>query len=74
MASASPFEPLVYEGAGVPLSDSYVVVRVRAPVALLGLDTSARIEGTIEADMLIGEDGLVAGVRFDEAMYESAAP
>jgi hypothetical protein len=73
-ASASRFEPFVYEGAGIPLSESYVVVRVRAPVSLLGLDTSASIEGMIEADMLIGEDGLVAGVRFDEAMFESAAP
>lgn len=68
----SRFEPLVYESAGIPLSQSYVVVRVRAPVSLLGLDQGASIEGTIEADMLIGEDGLVAGVRFDEAMFETA--
>jgi 2-polyprenyl-6-methoxyphenol hydroxylase-like FAD-dependent oxidoreductase len=47
---------------GLSPSGSYSVVRVRIPLSALA--QGSRLEGTIEADLLVGEDGLASGIRF----------
>jgi hypothetical protein len=57
------FQPLLYS-PGISPAQAYNVVRVRIPLtSLVGYD--APVDGTIEADLLIGEDGLPTGIRFD---------
>jgi hypothetical protein len=58
------FQPLSY-GPGFSPSGSYSVVRVRIPLAALAIDHTGALDGTIEADLLLGEDGLASGIRFD---------
>jgi hypothetical protein len=48
-------------------SQSYSVVRVRIPLTALAPGYSAPPGVTIEADLLVGEDGLASGIRFDTA-------
>ncbi|HZF28227.1 MAG TPA: hypothetical protein VE907_03855 [Gammaproteobacteria bacterium] len=55
------FQPLMY-APGFSPSGSYSVVRVRIPLSALA--QGPRLEGTIEADLLVGEDGLASGIRF----------
>jgi hypothetical protein len=46
---------------------SYSVVRVRIPVSAFATVPGSEEGGTIEADLLVGEDGLARGIRFIEA-------
>lgn len=58
------FQALPY-GPGFSPSGSYTVVRVRIPLSALAIAHSGALDGTIEADLLLGEDGLASGIRFD---------
>ena len=58
------FQPLLYAPSFSP-SRSYSVVRVRIPLSSLALGQSAAPDAWIEADVLVGEDGLASGIRFD---------
>jgi hypothetical protein len=61
--ATAAFQPLLYS-PGISPAQSYNVVRVRIPLtSLVGYD--APVDGTIEADLLVGEDGLPTGIRFD---------
>ncbi|HEX5049666.1 MAG TPA: hypothetical protein VFX89_21310 [Gammaproteobacteria bacterium] len=60
-SGAAAFQPLMY-APGFSPSGSYSVVRVRIPLSALA--QGPRLEGTIEADLLVGEDGLASGIRF----------
>lgn len=70
-AAATPLEPppaaafrtLPY-GPGVMLGGSYSVVRVRLPLSALTAGFAGGGQ-TVEADVLVGEDGLVSAIRFD---------
>jgi hypothetical protein len=63
--ATAAFVPLLYS-PGISPAQAYNVVRVRIPLtSLVGYE--ARLDGTIEADVLVGEDGLAAGIRFDTA-------
>jgi hypothetical protein len=46
---------------------SYSVVRVRIPLSAFASVPGSEQDGTIEADLLVGEDGLARGIRFIEA-------
>jgi hypothetical protein len=59
------FQPLAFVPA-LSASQSYSVVRVRIPLAAL-TGHVAPTDATIEADLLVGEDGLARGIRFDTA-------
>jgi hypothetical protein len=65
-AAAAPFQPLAFTPA-LSASQSYSVVRVRIPLAALAPGHVAPADATIEADLLVGEDGLARGIRFDRA-------
>ena len=71
-ADAATFQPLMY-APGFSPSGSYSVVRVRIPLSALA--QGPRLEGTIEADLLVGEDGLASGIRFasTDTLFVSAA-
>ena len=60
---AAAFRALPY-GPGVTLGGSYSVVRVRLPLSALTAGFAAGGQ-TVEADVLVGEDGLVSAIRFD---------
>ena len=59
------FQPLLYS-PGLSPSGAYNVVRVRIPLEALA-PAQAGSGGAIEADLLVGEDGLARGIRFDAA-------
>lgn len=61
----SAFQPLL--NAPALSSPSYSVVRVRIPLSAFALVPGSQHDGTIEADLLVGEDGLARGIRFPEA-------
>jgi hypothetical protein len=61
--AASAFQPLL-NAPGLSPSLSYSVVRVRIPLSALALVPGTQENGTIEADLLVGEDGLARGIRF----------
>jgi hypothetical protein len=63
--SVSAFQPLL--SAPALASPSYSVVRVRIPLSALALVPGTAQDGTIEADLLVGEDGLARAIRFNEA-------
>ena len=65
-ALASAFQPLAFS-PGLSASQSYSVVRVRIPLTALTPGHSAPPDATIEADLLVGEDGLASGIRFNRA-------
>lgn len=73
--AAAAFQPLL-GSAGISPSESYSVVRVRIPLASLDPAQDPRLGGSIEADLLVGEDGLAAGIRFGSAdvSYVAASP
>jgi hypothetical protein len=60
------FQPLQNAPRISPAS-SYSVVRVRIPVSAFATVPGSEEGGTIEADLLVGEDGLARGIRFIEA-------
>jgi hypothetical protein len=64
-APISAFQPLL-SSPGLP-SSSYSVVRVRIPLSAFAVVPGTAQDGTIEADLLVGEDGLARAIRFDEA-------
>jgi hypothetical protein len=59
------FQPLL-NSPGLS-SSSYSVVRVRIPLSAFAIVPGTQRDGTIEADLLVGEDGLARGIRFSEA-------
>jgi hypothetical protein len=61
-----PFQPLQSAPRLLPAA-SYSVVRVRIPVSAFAMVPGSEDGGTIEADLLVGEDGLARGIRFIEA-------
>ena len=61
----SAFQPLL-NSPGLS-SSSYSVVRVRIPLSAFAVVPGAQQDGMIEADLLVGEDGLARGIRFPEA-------
>ena len=63
--SISAFQPLL-NSPQLP-SSSYSVVRVRIPLAAFAVVPGTAQGGTIEADLLVGEDGLARAIRFNEA-------
>jgi hypothetical protein len=69
------FQPL-QNSLGLLPSSSYSVVRVRIPLASLALVPLSGQGGTIEAELLVGEDGLARGIRFmqADALLVSAQP
>ena len=69
-ASAEPlpemaFQPLLNSQGFLPAA-SYSVVRVRIPLASFAVVPGTEQGGTIEADLLVGEDGLARGIRFNQ--------
>jgi hypothetical protein len=58
------FQPLL-SGPTYSPSASYSIVRVRIPLSALSPGTPSG--ATIEADLLVGEDGLASGIRFSPA-------
>jgi hypothetical protein len=68
--AASPvvaaFQPLL-NSPGLSPASSYSVVRVRIPLSAFAAVPGTAQGGTIEADLLVGEDGLAHAIRFDEA-------
>jgi hypothetical protein len=64
MLAVNGFQPLLSGPAYSP-SASYSVVRVRIPLSALAPGSPP--DATIEADVLVGEDGLASGIRFNPA-------
>jgi len=60
------FQPLL-SSPGLSASASYSVVRVRIPLSAFAAVPGTTQDGTIEADLLVGEDGLARAIRFNEA-------
>lgn len=60
------FQPLS-SSPGLSASASYSVVRVRIPLSAFAAVPGTAQGGTIEADLLVGEDGLARAIRFNEA-------
>ena len=63
-AAVAAFQPLGYSPQVVS-GAAYSVVRVRIPLSSLALMPDAAPDGMIEADLLVGEDGLARGIRFN---------
>jgi len=61
----SAFQPLL-NAPGLS-SSSYSVVRVRIPLSAFAVVPGTQPDGMIEADLLVGEDGLARGIRFPDA-------
>ena len=61
----SAFQPLL-NSPGLS-SSSYNVVRVRIPLSAFAVVPGTQQGGSIEADLLVGEDGLARAIRFNEA-------
>ena len=60
------FQPLL-SSPGLSPSSSYSVVRVRIPLSAFAVVPGTQQDGSIEADLLVGEDGLARAIRFNEA-------
>lgn len=71
--TVAAFQPLQNAPASLP-SESYSVVRVRIPLSAFALVPGSEHDGTVEADLLVGEDGLARGIRFmaADATYAAA--
>jgi hypothetical protein len=65
-APVSAFQPLPNSPSLSP-SSSYNVVRVRIPLSAFAVVPGTAQGGSIEADLLVGEDGLARAIRFNEA-------
>ena len=64
-SAVSAFQPLL-SSPGLS-SSSYSVVRVRIPLSAFAVVPGTVQDGSIEADLLVGEDGLARAIRFNEA-------
>jgi hypothetical protein len=64
--AVSVFQPLL-NSPGLSPSSAYSVVRVRIPLSAFAVVPGTQHDGSIEADLLVGEDGLARGIRFNEA-------
>lgn len=64
-APGGAFRPLMYAPRPSPW-ESYSIVRVRIPLAALAPGDASR--GSVEADVLLGEDGLARAIRFDRVL------
>ena len=64
-AFAGAFQPLAFS-PGLSASQSYSVVRVRIPLTALAPGHAAPPDATIEADLLVGEDGLASAYSFQQ--------
>ena len=64
-AAIGAFQPLL-SSPGLSASASYSVVRVRIPLSAFAAVPGTVQGGTIEADLLVGEDGLARAIRFNE--------
>lgn len=73
-ASPLVFHPLPFS-PGVSPGRSYSVVRVRIPVSSFPAPFGADPYTTVEADVLIGDDGIPSAIRFinPDAVFVSAA-
>jgi hypothetical protein len=60
------FQPL-QNAPGLNPAGAYSVVRVRIPLSSLALVPGTEHGGTVEAELLVGEDGLARGIRFMQA-------
>jgi hypothetical protein len=60
------FRPLAF-ARGVSATESYSVLRVRLRLPTSAPGVGAPPDAAIEADLLVGEDGLARAIRFDEA-------
>jgi hypothetical protein len=73
---SSSFRPIAFS-RGLSASESYSVVRVRIELASSSPGTNAP-SASIEADLLVGEDGLAHAIRFDSAdtlpVYAASGP
>jgi hypothetical protein len=65
-SSVGAFQPLS-SAPGLMPSSSYSVVRVRIPLSAFAVVPGTEQSGSIEADLLVGEDGLARAIRFNEA-------
>jgi hypothetical protein len=65
-SAATAFQPLMYSPGFSP-SAAYSVVRVRIPLSSFAVVQGPTVDGTIEADLLVGEDGIARGIRFNKA-------
>ena len=65
-STVAAFQPLL-NSPGLSPSSSYSVVRVRIPLSAFAVVPGTAQGGTIEADLLVGEDGLAHAIRFNEA-------
>ncbi len=65
-AAVGAFQPL-QSSPGLSASASYSVVRVRIPLSAFAAVPGTVQDGTIEADLLVGEDGLARAIRFNDA-------
>ncbi|HEX6995821.1 MAG TPA: hypothetical protein VF339_16940 [Gammaproteobacteria bacterium] len=78
LAAQSPpavFHPLPFS-PGVSPGASYSVVRVRIPVSSFPAGYAAEPDASVEADILLGPDGIPAAIRFidpDEVFVTAAA-
>ena len=63
--AVNAFQPLL-RSPGLS-SASYSVVRVRIPLSAFAVVPGTEQDGSIEADLLVGEDGLARAIRFNEA-------
>jgi hypothetical protein len=59
------FQPLS-SSPGLSPALEYSVVRVRIPLSAFALVPGTEQDGTIEAELLVGEDGLARAIRFNE--------
>ena len=65
---ATSFYPLPY-GSGLGMDDGWQIVRVSLrpdALASLGLDLPTVPAGTVQADLVLGEDGMARAIRFVE--------
>jgi hypothetical protein len=65
-SAVTAFQPLLY-APGFSPSAAYSVVRVRIPLSSFAVVQGTALDGTIEADLLVGEDGIARGIRFNQA-------
>ncbi len=65
-SAVGAFQPLL-SSPGLSPSAAYSVVRVRIPLSAFAVVPGSQQDGSIEADLLVGEDGLARAIRFNEA-------
>jgi hypothetical protein len=63
--AVAAFQPL--SSRSLSPSSAYSVVRVRIPLSAFAVVPGTEQDGSIEADLLVGEDGLARAIRFNDA-------